>query len=129
MSQIVATTIGSAEVKNLKHSVSAAERRAAQHGTRVRKRRLAIKARRERMDAPPREFIATSINQYRRLYRPKIWARMSADERRRAWGFYKSLRDTTPIQDPPSTRELVRLCGATNVVFIADWFAWRRRAR
>lgn len=111
-------------------AINSAERREAQRRARARKQRLAdVKARRRFMDAPSREFIATSMKQLRHLYRPEIWARMSADERRRAWRFYKFLRDVQPIQDPPSARELARLSGACNIIFLEDYAVRGRRAR
>lgn len=107
---------------------TAAERREGRRRALARKQRLAnVKARRRFMDAPSREFIATSMKQFRRLYRPEIWARMSADERRRAWRFYKFFRDVRPIQDPPSARELARLSGARNIVFLEDYALRGRR--
>jgi hypothetical protein len=118
------------DAKNIERSFAATERQAAQRRALARKQRRAdLKAaRRESVDAP-REFVAKTMREFRRLYKPEIWDRLSAKERRRRWRFYCLLRDARPIQDVPSARELARLSGARNVFFLEDGAVPGRRAR
>jgi hypothetical protein len=106
-----------------------AERQAAQRRARARKQRLAnAKARPPLMDAPPRDTVALTMSEFRRLHKPELWARLSVKERRRRWRFYSWLRDVRPIQDVPSARELARLSGASNVFFLEHYTVPGRRA-